>query len=124
MNKRKSIIFIIVFNILVGTTYVVTQLAAKESHHDGHNHEMGKMDHHVAGPGTQPPEAEGSPGICPVMRKKAGMEYSYEYKGKKYYFCCSACIEKFKNDPEKYISKMKEINFEAYQFGFSPEQIT
>ncbi len=70
---------------------------------------------------------EGAPtedlGICPVMGGKASQEYSYEYNGKTYYFCCPGCIGEFKKDPEKYISKIKEFDVEAYQFGYSPERI-
>lgn len=62
-------------------------------------------------------------GICPVMGNPAVDEYSYAYKGRTYYFCCPMCVEKFKENPEKYISKIKEFNLEAYQFGFSPQQI-
>jgi YHS domain-containing protein len=44
--------------------------------------------------------------ICPVDGIKmgdmgAGMQY--EYKGKVYNFCCAACLEAFKKDPEKYV---------------------
>ncbi|MBN1421409.1 MAG: YHS domain-containing protein [Planctomycetes bacterium] len=28
-----------------------------------------------------------------------------DYQGKRYYFCCAACDEKFKEDPEKYIKE-------------------
>lgn len=62
-------------------------------------------------------------GICPVLHNKASQEYSYEYNGKTYYFCCPMCIDEFKKDPQKYISKIKEINLEAFQFGFSPDKI-
>jgi len=62
-------------------------------------------------------------GICPVMHNKASREYSYVYKGKTYYLCCPACMAKLKSDPEKYISKIKEIKLEAYQYGFSPDTI-
>ena len=30
---------------------------------------------------------------------------SYEYGGKKWYFCNAGCLEKFRNDPEKYIGE-------------------
>jgi cytochrome c oxidase subunit 2 len=50
-------------------------------------------------------------------------EYSYAYKGKIYYFCCPMCVEKFAKDPEKYISKIKEIKLESFKYGFSPQVI-
>lgn len=62
-------------------------------------------------------------GLCPVTGEPSSKDFSYEYKGKKYYFCCPSCIEEFKKMPEKYISKIKEINVEAFQFGYSPEII-
>lgn len=63
-------------------------------------------------------------GICPVMKMPASKEYSYIYKGKTYYFCCSECPKQFKANPEKYISGIKEFKIEAYQFGFEPATIT
>jgi len=32
-----------------------------------------------------------------------------EYKGKKVYFCCSPCKEKFEQEPEKYIAKLPQF---------------
>lgn len=49
--------------------------------------------------------------ICPVMGTKMDPAKAYgktEYKGKTYYFCCAACPELFKKDPEKYIKKYEE----------------
>ncbi len=43
---------------------------------------------------------------CPVSKEKieGEPEYTYEYMGKTYYFCCPECIEEFKKNPEKYIN--------------------
>lgn len=53
--------------------------------------------------------------ICPVSGQKVdemGPATKYEYDGKIYNFCCAACIETFKQDPEKYMAivekEMKE----------------
>ena len=48
--------------------------------------------------------------ICPVTGAKIDekLKATYEYEGKIYNFCCSACIEEFKKDPEKYIKKIEE----------------
>lgn len=62
-------------------------------------------------------------GICPVMGGSSSKEFSYTYEGKTYYFCCAACIEEFKKNPQKYISKIKDIKLEAYQYGFSPDPV-
>ena len=54
--------------------------------------------------------------ICPVSGEKVGqggMEPArYEYEGKIYNFCCSACVDEFKKDPEKYI-KITEAEKQA-----------
>ena len=68
-------------------------------------------------------QVEQNAGICPVLHEPASKEYSYVYEGKTYYFCCAMCVEEFKKDPQKYISKIKEIKSEAYQFGFSPDPV-
>jgi YHS domain-containing protein len=46
---------------------------------------------------------------CPVMGGAIDKNIFVEYKGKKVYFCCQDCVEKFKADPEKYISKLPQF---------------
>lgn len=48
--------------------------------------------------------------VCPVSGDKINeaTKATYEYKGKIYNFCCVMCIDEFKEDPEKYIEKIKE----------------
>jgi YHS domain-containing protein len=46
---------------------------------------------------------------CPVMGNPIDKQYFTEYKGKKVYFCCPACIEKFKAEPEKYVAKLPQF---------------
>lgn len=48
--------------------------------------------------------------ICPVTGEKINEQTkaTYEYNGKIYNFCCAMCIADFKNDPQKYISKVEE----------------
>ena len=48
--------------------------------------------------------------ICPVSGEKIEekLKANYEYEGKIYNFCCAACIEEFKKDPQKYIKKVEE----------------
>ncbi|MFA5780281.1 MAG: cupredoxin domain-containing protein [Elusimicrobiota bacterium] len=65
--------------------------------------------------------------VCPVMRnvkfKVKSITPVADYKGKSYYLCCGACPGKFSEDPEKYISRIKEIKLETFQFGFSPDPV-
>ena len=46
---------------------------------------------------------------CPVMGGAIDTKYFAEYKGKKVYFCCSGCVEKFAKEPEKYLSKLPQF---------------
>lgn len=51
--------------------------------------------------------------ICPVMntRFKVNENTPYtEYKGKIFYFCCPDCLNKFKNNPEKYIKNISKTH--------------
>jgi len=48
---------------------------------------------------------------CPIMEGMAIDKKVYtEYKGKKVYFCCAGCINTFKEDPNKYLSKLPQFN--------------
>jgi YHS domain-containing protein len=41
-----------------------------------------------------------------VDEKKAAA--TYDYKGKKYYFCATGCKERFAKDPERFIKEKKK----------------
>ena len=45
---------------------------------------------------------------CPVMGNEIQKEVYTDHEGKRIYFCCPPCIEKFKADPGKYLRKMEE----------------
>ena len=45
---------------------------------------------------------------CPVMGGEINKDLYADYKGKRVYFCCPACIETFNKDPEKQIKKLQE----------------
>lgn len=47
--------------------------------------------------------------VCGMIVNEENAREKYDYKGIIYYFCCSECLEVFKNNPEKYIdSETKE----------------
>jgi len=47
---------------------------------------------------------------CPVMDgNPIDKALFVEYKGKKVYFCCKGCEEKFLADPEKYVAKLPQF---------------
>jgi len=106
--------------LLLSISLIVLPKAYGSEMHEHNQQGKGEAWHGVEAESTH---GEGA-GICPVLHKEASEEYPYTYEGKTYYFYCPMCIEEFKKDPDKYISRIKEINLEAFQFGFSPDKIT
>jgi YHS domain-containing protein len=47
---------------------------------------------------------------CPVMGAAIDKSLFTEYQGKKVYFCCPGCKEKFEAEPEKYIAKLPQFS--------------
>jgi len=47
--------------------------------------------------------------VCPVMEGAVNKAIFTEYEGKKVYFCCAGCKEKFEKEPEKYIAKLPQF---------------
>ncbi|MBN1550321.1 hypothetical protein JW979_02580 [bacterium] len=45
--------------------------------------------------------------ICPVMGNPINKNVYTDYKEQRIYFCCSACIDKFKIDPDLYLKKIE-----------------
>ena len=48
--------------------------------------------------------------VCPVMGQPVSKDtpYTIVYAGKKIGFCCAACLESFKQNPEEYIDKLED----------------
>ncbi|MGA7336932.1 MAG: heavy metal translocating P-type ATPase [Candidatus Sulfotelmatobacter sp.] len=51
----------------------------------------------------QPAALERDP-VCGMNVNPATAKHVYEHSGKKHYFCCAGCMEKFKKDPTKYLA--------------------
>lgn len=47
---------------------------------------------------------------CPVMGGAVNKAIFTEYKGKKVYFCCEPCKEKFEEAPEQFVAKLPQFN--------------
>ena len=45
--------------------------------------------------------------VCPVNGEKINKEVFADYEGKRVYFCCAACVEKFKADAKAIVAKME-----------------
>ena len=77
---------------------------APHDDHAGHDH--ASMDQ------TQPQAtvAAAEQTTCPIMEgNPINKNLFVEYKGKKVYFCCAGCPEKFLENPEKYIAKLPQF---------------
>lgn len=64
----------------------------------------------LAGTGfaAAPPAPGQAQAVCPVMGGKTNPNLYADYQGQRVYFCCPACLDLFKKDPEKYLKKMQE----------------
>ncbi len=49
---------------------------------------------------------------CPVMGYPINKDIYVDYQGKRIYFCCPSCLEKFRQEPENYIKKLKDQRIE------------
>ena len=60
--------------------------------------------------GSKKAEAKQAPGpqtVCPIMGGKIDRKVYTDYEGKRVYFCCPGCIEKFRKDPAKYVQQLE-----------------
>ena len=46
--------------------------------------------------------------LCPIMGNPIDPKLFVEHEGRKVYFCCPPCMDKFKADPAKYLPKLDE----------------
>jgi YHS domain-containing protein len=47
--------------------------------------------------------------MCPIMGMAIDKKVFIEYEGKKVYFCCPGCEDKFKEEPKKYLAKLPQF---------------
>ncbi len=72
--------------------------------------EMAQTAEKTADTATQEALATTEQTTCPVMEgNPINKDLFVEYKGKKVYFCCKGCEEKFLADPEKYVAKLPQF---------------
>ena len=53
------------------------------------------------------PEGNGQ-AVCPVSGMAVNPEVYVDHDGKRIYFCCEGCVDKFKQDPDTYLEKMNK----------------
>ncbi len=54
--------------------------------------------------------------VCGMQVNPATAKHGCDHDGKKYYFCCAPCVEKFKADPAKYLNQ-KSTTEQAHSAG-------
>jgi len=55
-----------------------------------------------------PSAAEIKQKTCPVMGGTIDPTIFADHEGRRIYFCCAACVAKFKAEPDKYLAKVDE----------------
>src|SRR5579864_2723849 len=55
--------------------------------------------------------------VCGMNVDPASAKHVHEHAGKKYYFCCGGCGEKFKADPGKYLNKPAAFSSNLVMLG-------
>ena len=86
----------------------LTLSGCTKNSHETHKHDTMDMDSHKQG--AMDKDAQGSAAklqtTCPVMGGDIDKTVYTDYKGKRVYFCCKMCVDKFNADPEKYLEKL------------------
>lgn len=87
MKKLMVIVFlpIFIFAIFFNFCYASPYLAETKHHTPPHKQEK-----------------------CPVMGYPISKEVYIDYKGKRIYFCCSACKKEFLKDPDNYMERLEK----------------
>ncbi len=103
MDTRKNTAFLSgLMWILIAGVNVYSQNPMK-----GHDHMMQMQAKDSVKTVMKQADQEHRQTVCPVMGNPVSKDVYTDYKGKRIYFCCSACIEPFKKDPEKYLKQME-----------------
>ena len=112
MNKINAI-FIVTSLLLVGLIMLngckksepaPSETATETVQHEGHE-QMAKMEESAEAVAAAIEQT-----TCPIMDSPINKALFTEYKGKKVYFCCPGCKERFEAEPEKYIAKLPQFS--------------
>ncbi|MFC1552406.1 YHS domain-containing protein [Candidatus Latescibacterota bacterium] len=83
--------------------------AQMENHGYGNEGHEGHSEDHAARHTDVIPNTTGSEQTaCPVMGGKVNKDVFADHDGKRVYFCCNPCLEKFNADPAKYVAALEE----------------
>ncbi|MDH4240179.1 MAG: YHS domain-containing protein [Phycisphaerae bacterium] len=101
MNGKSKQFNLVLLLATVSLVWLVVVGGCKKSEPEGPTVTVPKVDTVTAVAGEQT--------MCPVMGGAIDKNIFVEYKGKKVYFCCAACKEKFEAEPEKYLAKLPQF---------------
>jgi Cu(I)/Ag(I) efflux system membrane fusion protein/cobalt-zinc-cadmium efflux system membrane fusion protein len=54
------------------------------------------------------------PEVCPVMGGEPDPAVHADYRGYRFFFCCTGCPTRFLADPDKYIQKLRRMGYEIH----------
>jgi YHS domain-containing protein len=97
MKQFKRLLFLLSLSLVV----LIVVSGCKKAEPEDSSGTVPKVETVTAGAGEQT--------MCPVMSAPINKELFVEYKGKKVYFCCEGCKEKFLEEPEKYLAKLPQF---------------
>jgi len=110
--KKNNAMFIVTSLLLVGLIMLngckksepaPSETSTETMLHEGHE-QMAKMEESAEAVAAAIEQT-----TCPIMGSPINKALYTEYKGKKVYFCCPGCKEKFEEEPEKYIAKLPQF---------------
>jgi Cu+-exporting ATPase len=55
--------------------------------------------------------------VCGMNVNPASAKHVHEFAGKKYYFCCASCVEKFKGQPQTYLNRLVPLSSNLVMLG-------
>ena len=100
MNGKQFNIMILLAAVSLAALIIVG--GCKKSEPEGPSDTMSDVKDVAAAAGEQT--------MCPIMDAPINKDIFIEYKGKKVYFCCQGCEDKFNENPEKYLAKLPQFN--------------
>jgi len=107
MNGRARLGY---FGAVVGLAFIASVLLAGCQKEQPKQKEQAPAQHkNASADQAQVKAVAGEQTTCPVMGGAIDKDIFVEYQGKKVYFCCKDCVEKFKTNPERYIAKLPQF---------------
>jgi YHS domain-containing protein len=102
-KKMKKEMFFVVSLVFVGLLVLV---GCSQKSEPPAEEEAGELIGNVI---SEVEQAVSDQAMCPIMDKPINKNIFVEYEGKKVYFCCKGCEDKFEADPAAYMAKLPQF---------------